>query len=1854
MEDNNIRLSDATAAMERAAGQEERNTDAPGEAEHGSCEEFRSNEDAPGSVGDLDVNDSDATEEGDHMGVSFQNEPDFIQVQTRQSSSKGRQGAPSSLEDTISTSADGENLPLPPLPTITPLKSAVASGTDQVRGSRQRRNSLALRKNIPIRFSDGMAKSSMSSSDLYDVTNEVNGASRQLTDGSSSTNNEEKPRSSKKRSSRQQRRKLGFLRQTCLNPWLSLRTQMMLSFGCVGVIVICVVMTVCIIVTVLSGQKVNEITSVTFNEMAVDIEGTTVRYIAEFVHYRLIPSDLVQIIWETTRDRMAGYPDALGFPEDANVPFFDVESGTNRYPIVAPPLPLDWQLHDYLNVGEDNHQEHVQDRWSWYQMDQALLEQHGMDPICLSTATAGYFMQGMCDPNVTDPTHPTYYPGCTNANNNVETGGVVAPTKTNKWLHRKSADLTPVLKALYEYHHDVKDLGVGFANDGAGSSVQFPLFNLHSGATYVSQGCNWMIKANPYAPERSIGTPKMIEKCHPEGTTVSHREYNPLERDWCRNQALEPKKVHIEGPRLDELSYHGVEEYRWMMTVGRALYDRVTNEFIGCMKVNVVLDFLEEVLSQSCASRNSHITVIRWDDQGTVVASSAWNMTTESTTTTIDKLDVGMTRENYLELKNLINYDEAWNATELRDKYEQFVTEKDGFLIGAHPMPPPPEEYDPDYRPLFLAVKSLSRADVFEQLYHSQGVVDEKVEDLVNLSLFIGLIGIAVVLFIIGLVSGRLTSPLNFMNDVATDIVNTYVDSREEGIEYVLPEYASCFAPRTEISEVVSEFQKMVARFSGTSNAKSMKGGYTEMKNGFELGSHFVELYSGRQDKKFRFRLEEGSPREETEAKISPGAGTSASPRKHLGTVICVRDDDLLLPFGFKNETSDDEWNMFAQQRKWFLSPLFTWILLLIATPMLVTTITLSAIVTHRISAEFPELVEDAKTDYLTLQLFALQVYVALRADFVSAVTSRSTRDLHLLTRYSSWLLFGGVERADSFTELVTGVEECKVYENKSDCPYTQEYPCSCDWNEPGKTCSNYSTDSRYLQRITFISESLDVRADGDRNSTNFPKEAYSPQTTAWWDDATLVPGFEKGGNASGYDTTYDRLRVLSALPLLQPLYNYDSDKEYVEGISVAMEDDGTFLSFNGCNGFGHASKWSSSQSNGGPDTRPEICPEGKYGYDARCREWYDTGRSLYHGFGNSFYLTAPYQYGAGNFAQSATSPLVDPQTKRHVGQALIDFNSNNIFEALGHQNTPLYGMGYPVLITANPDSFVGDTVIGPGFASDGPAPSIEELVFSGAEGCAGSVCTGQQEFRDAVSLMKRGSYGSSRFPKKGDDGSVRTMNIAHAPVVVKVHSPKNSSDFARGIDAGEQVIYSLGLIISIEGLLEPFEAIEENIDRQMDVAVITLCIAIVVAGIILVYISATVAASIAKPMVYLKSLITHLNRLSVDDITSSASPEVNKDYGCREVRHVSSTMEVLYKVVRDANVAFFAGDVETAYAVLVDTLRLFVRLDNKKAIGVSNNNLGNTMLTMYRRMESSGEETVCGFTQREIVEKGVGYFHKAIKLGEAAYDEFYETEGWSPNCLEFMQHLSNRYFNRAMFLLTVKDSHKNPKELEELGFRDLQIVRDMDVEIVDEGTQVGWNVRTPDQLFEVKLSRIKGHLQLLEMGYPDDWEVDEHIEDACKIVKDEMKNASSKLFADLSPAGRMQQVENELMRYLMLKEDLTTAAKVAIRMLMEDEYTLPDAQLRAVEVLVAYVKSVGDEALQEEVGNFQIWVNAVSKENDFMLSTSDGPDTSDMSEVFQLSTARLSTASTLTDMGRSRRSTLRESSRGDFTMEIF
>ena len=190
--------------------------------------------------------------------------------------------------------------------------------------------------------------------------------------------------------------------------------------------------------------------------------------------------EISSIVVEVTKDRFADYPYHAGYDtDDLTVPFFDIDSQSNVYPlnnsIHSKTLKLDWEtttngnsMHGIFQGNNDN---------------ESLMH--------VSTSHASFFMQGQCDQSVSEPGKEGYYENCTDANNNVFTGGVVRPTKTNYQLYRGSADLAFILKPLYEFHYrDVTLIGVYFANSGAGAYVEFPSKKISAISTYESIGCD--------------------------------------------------------------------------------------------------------------------------------------------------------------------------------------------------------------------------------------------------------------------------------------------------------------------------------------------------------------------------------------------------------------------------------------------------------------------------------------------------------------------------------------------------------------------------------------------------------------------------------------------------------------------------------------------------------------------------------------------------------------------------------------------------------------------------------------------------------------------------------------------------------------------------------------------------------------------------------------------------------------------------------------------------------------------------------------------------------------------------------------------------------------------------------------------------------------------------------------------------------------------------------------------------------------------------------------------------------------------------------------------------------------------
>jgi hypothetical protein len=144
-------------------------------------------------------------------------------------------------------------------------------------------------------------------------------------------------------------------------------------------------------------------------------------------------------------------------------------TGNNVYPLNTPHfMTLDWNITTNLANSEEA-KLHLQGREQWYPDQQ------------VNTGYGAYLMQGACDPEAA-PGDLGYYPDCSEKNNNLRDGGVVAPSDTNYYLSQKAKDIVFVPKALFESVPRAKQVGVYFANGGARSYVKFPS-RLHDGRT---------------------------------------------------------------------------------------------------------------------------------------------------------------------------------------------------------------------------------------------------------------------------------------------------------------------------------------------------------------------------------------------------------------------------------------------------------------------------------------------------------------------------------------------------------------------------------------------------------------------------------------------------------------------------------------------------------------------------------------------------------------------------------------------------------------------------------------------------------------------------------------------------------------------------------------------------------------------------------------------------------------------------------------------------------------------------------------------------------------------------------------------------------------------------------------------------------------------------------------------------------------------------------------------------------------------------------------------------------------------------------------------------------------------------
>jgi len=627
----------------------------------------------------------------------------------------------------------------------------------------------------------------------------------------------------------------------------------------------------------------------------------------------------------------------------------------------------------------------------------------------------------------------------------------------------------------------------------------------------------------------------------------------------------------------------------------------------------------------------------------------------------------------------------------------------------------------------------------------------------------------------------------------------------------------------------------MIKGFSGEGAAKVADSALHEIHNDLTWHSEFQQLYSRKQVKPYR-SISAGSnaTTDEESSHLSSGVqhGILQRPLSEKAKRELEESATLIVPAPIKRnqshvlcisggDSSAAACNKSSSLNQVHHSPLFWWIVVLIVIPLLLLIGLICGFVSRDIVTAIPSWVSRADQASDSLAKEALNLTVASKASLLTAVVFEPVRDLYLMTRLAGWLYFGGIKRSPAFTEVDTAAEECKVYYSQGVCPYhfSDRTPCSCEWADiAGENCTKFNlTESRNLQVQGWALQSQDADPETGQHleSSSFPFVGSSPNTTQWWPNASVLPGSEKGAQASGYSTSYDRLRVASALAIAQfPVYNYAHNlgfKNQELGLYMALEEDGLMLGFKGCQyDAADFAFWNSTEDNQAADVAPSLCPIGKYGYDPRCRDWYASGKDHYMSLNVSVHITAPYVFAIRNdIAASATAAVANPNTGEYVGQTLLDFYP----EGVKHGLEGLGGI-IPVLITPDVDATGGDTVVGPNMTSGWKSASILDLLFEHD----GPGTPNRTYFeQNCLVPMKNGSSGLKNFWRTKQDGNTEHLIIAFAPVYQRFLLPVNPDDFSRGVEVSKVLVYSVGMIRKAEDIHAPFAEIVDEIQMHLN-----------------------------------------------------------------------------------------------------------------------------------------------------------------------------------------------------------------------------------------------------------------------------------------------------------------------------------------------------------------------------------------------------------------------------------------------------
>jgi hypothetical protein len=841
---------------------------------------------------------------------------------------------------------------------------------------------------------------------------------------------------------------------------------------------------------------------------------------------------------------------------------------------------------------------------------------------------------------------------------------------------------------------------------------------------------------------------------------------------------------------------------------------------------------LSQLVREFRIYNESHVALVEYDsgylmaDTLDIVAGSA----TSRVHVTETRFDVGGSWDR---IQALVNFSDAWDPDEVSSSLKDFRMQIDDSVLAVTPIPPVPEKYSAVYKPYIYALHLISR-DIYNPIEVTKNRLDKEAGLVFVVIVFVGLFGVFVSLGMVWWTSRMLTRPLLVMDRISWRIVNhahnTVVDledcqsdgtANDKHVGTHLCAFR-CF-PRTEIDELVSEFRLMVKGFSGPGPPRIRAPPSPEIRNSLTWRSGYDSLFARRaQDSKVNDAR--GFPPAELsrifhDGNVVTAGGRKALPKKsidarRISDRISGSINRLHVPNGLRKYQTPSA-PIRASRSKLFRRVLCVLVAIVV--------FCMSSVYYKDLVDEWRSLIEK---EFVDTERESISHKTRSHASVFQAILGAASRDLYILTRVAGWLTYGGISRSESFTVAEQITEACKVGLNDSRCLTAKKLyksPCPCavrSWAEDSDTCiDSLGFTARQQQRRFYAGQARDADlVTGRRTEALSFKEGkydFSPESTLWWNDTSTMPGSIRGRNASGFATTYDRVRVMSAVAAVEiPIYNHAIrlGRPSLDGTTfVAFDPDGLMTGFSGCEYFeATVPFFNSTDDNKAASIAPDLCPEGKFGLDPRCFKWYSRAKKLYHEGNTTSYVAPRFRDDLSTSSDSSvlllSQPLVNPSTGDFAGQVAMHISVEALLLAfLPAVNLTLF------VVSIETDVFGGDTVVvPPKFDSWKPIPLADALYND-------TYAFDKNMFNASIlPAVKRGETGQEMISWTTAEGATDTLTVAFAPIRLLSLAAVNPSRFERGTSASQQLVCSVGTARLESDLIQLFEERELKVVEKL------------------------------------------------------------------------------------------------------------------------------------------------------------------------------------------------------------------------------------------------------------------------------------------------------------------------------------------------------------------------------------------------------------------------------------------------------